>query len=90
MRLDYFSEIGAKDVIDKYKELIGTDFYFEVNKKHKIKLVDILSAKSIINDGFHIIFVSKEMDYCCIKDFMGINNNIHYKFNDFERICVEL
>lgn len=89
MRLFYFSETGVKSVINKYKELIGEEFYFDENRIKKIKLYDIFEAKSIVNNGFHVLFVSEEIHHCTIKDFMEMND-IQYDFYDYDIVYVDL
>ena len=90
MILTYFSKDGVQNVINEYKKMIGNEYYFDESKKRKIELFDILEGKSIINDGYHVVFVSIENDYCSIKDFMGINEIKEYHFNDFGQVCVDL
>jgi hypothetical protein len=85
MKLFYFSETGVKSVINEYKKNIGEEFYFDEKKLIKLKLYDILEAKSIVNNGFHVLFVSEKMHHCTIKDFMEMNN-IQYNFENYDRV----
>lgn len=90
MILTYFSKEGVQNVINEYKKLIGKEYYFNENKNRKIELFDILDGKSIINDGYHVVYVSRGYDYCSIKDFMEINEIKEYNFDDCSQVCVDL
>jgi hypothetical protein len=89
MRMIYFSEIGVNNVIDKYQNLIGGQFYFNNEKNGKTKLIDIFKGKSILNYGFLVLFLSEKNNYCSIDDFMKINK-IEYNFDDFNHVYIDI
>ena len=93
--MEYFTKKGVQQVIAKYENQIGNDFYFdETGVKYKLK--EIIYAKSICDDGYHILFLSENVIFKVIYQFMSLNNiefiekNMKYNFEDFDRTSLEI
>ncbi len=86
----FFTEKGVKQVKAKYDKLIGSDFYFD-DTNTKYRLDDIIPQEA--SDGYNIKFESyKPEPYKSkvIYEFMQLNKEIDYDFNDFESIIVRI
>jgi hypothetical protein len=82
MVLSYFTEKGAKDVLLSYENLIGDEFYINEDKNIRVKLNDILIAKSILIDCYQVVFLL-ENNYVSVKEFTQINE-IPYFFESYD------
>lgn len=80
----YFTEKGAKDVIEKYRHLIDSEFIFSgTDKKEKLSLIREVS--SVESGGYHVVFVSEKGSMASVPEFMK-RNSIDYSFDDFEHL----
>jgi hypothetical protein len=82
MVLSYFTEKGAKDILLSYQNLIGGEFYINEDKSIKVKLNDILIAKSIVIGCYQVVFLL-ENNYVSVKEFTQINK-IPYFFESYD------
>lgn len=82
MVLSYFTEKGSKDVLLSYENLIGDEFYINEDKNIRVKLNDILIAKSILIDCYQVVILL-ENNYISVKEFTQINK-IPYFFESYD------
>ncbi|NCU06185.1 MAG: hypothetical protein GXC73_19685 [Chitinophagaceae bacterium] len=87
MKMEYFTENGANQVIKKYENLIGREFYFD-ERGARCRLFDILKSTSKYTGAFLVLFQSEKNAYVAIYDFMRFNK-LEYHFHSFETIAIE-
>ena len=84
--LQYFTEKGADKVIEDYKYLIGNEYYFSAQEKRMV--LDIQKFPGIAKNGFNVLICSDKIKLS-IYDFMQLNKEIAYSFNNYENFSVE-
>lgn len=90
--MQYFTQNGFNQVIEKFTDLIGKEFYFD-SSEIKHKLDDIIEQEMAGNaDCFDIKFNSYDNDKLfslTIDKFMS-RNNLKYNFHDFDTRIIEM
>lgn len=83
--MEYFTEKGVLQVLEKFKKEIGKEFLFD-DSEIKRKLFDIVTRKTEqVKGGFLISFQADNCEELLIDKFM-LRNNLLYNFYDFEII----
>ena len=85
--MEYFTENGVNQVIEKFNDLIHKEFYFD-DSENKQKLVEI-KGEYLPEKGYIIKFHSDHGLFMPIYKFMP-RNNLKYNFDDFERQTIEV
>ena len=90
--MQYFTENGVNQVIEKFTDLIGKEFYFDSSEiKHKLDEI-IEQEMAGYADCFDIKFNSYGDDKLfslTIDKFMS-HNKLKYNFHDFDTRIIEM
>ncbi len=93
MKMEYFTKNGVNQVIEKFGNLIGKEFYFDSSEiKHKL---DEIIEQEMAGDAdcFDIKFNSYSDDKLfslTISKFMLLNKKTEYNFHDYETRIIEM